>query len=204
MRSPGRQSPGGELTPSAVIARNLTREIEIFIPLSLLAALGFEGNLWQNLSLLGWFLAISSVPLWNREGLRAGDLIGGTMVIALPKRRLLMDLTLNRPGEKPRRYTFRPEHLAIYGNLELQVLEEFLRRPSTAQTDKLLAEIAGKIGRKINWGQAIPEREARQFLTDFYAAERAELERGQLFGRHRADKNSGPSGKSQPAAGQPK
>jgi hypothetical protein len=34
----------------------------------------------------------------------------------------------------------------------------------------------------------VEERETRRFLTEFYAAERAALEREQLFGRGRADK----------------
>jgi len=183
---------GGELSPSAVIARNLTREVELFIPLKLFMTLGFQDDVVQGLAFLGWLLVIASLPLWNRGGLRAGDLIAGTQVIAMPKRRLLKDLTLDKIDEAAHYYAFTPEQLAVYGALELQVLEEFLRRPPTVHTQKLLTEVARKICHKIGWDKPLPETEMRRFLTDFYAAERAELERGQLFGRHKADKNSGP------------
>jgi len=54
--------------------------------------------------------------------------------------------------------------------LELQVLEEFLRRRPGPETGRLLAGIVEKIKREISW-------------TDFYTAERAVLERGGLFGQ---------------------
>jgi Predicted membrane protein/domain len=188
---------GGELTPSAVIARNLTREVEFFLPVSLFLSLGIGEGFWTQLALFGWVLAIASLPLWGRDHLRAGDLIGGTQVIAMPKRLLLADLT--RHGQQVTfnkrladaagaAYTFSHEQLAIYGAFELQVLEEFLRRPATGQTDKLLYDVSVKIRRKIGWNEEIPFADIRKFLTDFYAAERAELERDKLYGRLRADK----------------
>ena len=191
---------GGELSPSAIIARNLTREVEIFLPFGLFMSLDANHPAWGQLVTLGWLLALTAVPFFNREHLRAGDLIAGTQVIAMPKRALLSDLT-----EQPRwisaahmksmentarvnSYVFTHEQLAIYGNLELQVLEEILRRPANATNDLLLVEVCGKICRKIGWEEPIPPENARSFLNDFYAAERADLERGQLFGRIRADK----------------
>jgi uncharacterized RDD family membrane protein YckC len=188
---------GGELKPSAVVARNLTREVEIFLPLGLFLGLNPElGDIGQ-LAALGWALALTALPFFNREHLRAGDLIGGTQVVAMPKRVLLGDLTEQprlswRPGAavSPKTYAFTYEQLAIYGNLELQVLEEMLRRPANAENDRLLAEVCGKICRKIGWYEPVPLADTRRFLNDFYAAERAELERGQLFGRVRADKTA--------------
>ena len=195
---------GGELTPSAIIARNLTREVEMVIPISLFFSLDASHPAWGQLATLAWLLALTSVPFFNREHLRAGDLIAGTQVIAMPKRALLSDLT-----EQPRwisaadikntenvkrvkSYAFTHEQLAIYGNLELQVLEEILRRPANASNDLMLVEVCGKICRKIDWKEPVPPENARSFLNDFYTAERANLERGQLFGRIRADKNSAP------------
>ena len=187
---------GGELTPSAVIARNLTREVEIFLPLSLFFSLDADQSLWQQFSLLGWVLSLACLPLFNRGHLRAGDLIGGTQVIAMPKRLLLGDLadasqaptaTHTSVAED---YVFTHEQLAIYGVFELQVLEEFLRRPLSVETDKTLVEVCAKICRKIGWKDAIAPNDIRRFLTSFYTAERADLERGQLFGRHRDDKTS--------------
>lgn len=181
---------GGELTPGAVIARNLTREVEIFMPLVLMATVSFGGG-WLNLALLGWVLGLAVLPMLNKDHLRAGDIIAGTQVIAMPKRVLLGDLTLGTPEERSEAgggYAFTAEQLALYGVFELQVLEDFLRRPPKAETEQMLAAICRKICAKIGWREPVPSAEVRRFLTDFYAAERAELERGQLFGRTRADK----------------
>lgn len=211
---------GGELTPGAVIARNITREVEIFLPITLLFSMPEGSGLWAHLAGLGWVLILSCLPLFNREHLRAGDLIGGTMVIAMPKRALLGDLTMKRPltaspvnaynvnpnatvaePEPPKGYVFTTDQLAIYGAFELQVLEEFLRRPPVPENEKLLQEVCGKICKKINWTEPIAPRDVRRFLNDFYTAERAELERGQLFGQLREDKTAG---KQPPKTDQPK
>lgn len=228
---------GGELTPAAVIARNLTREVEFFLPLTLLFTLSPDGTVWRHLTALGWVMIIATLPLWNSGRLRAGDLIGGTQVIAMPQRVLLADLSLEAaaaraagtvslagaaaPGPRPvtvedlrpaahtlqaqaetsvppgtagpgeDAFAFSHEQLAKYGAFELQVLEEFLRRPPSSGTQKLLEEVCRKICNKIGWeGGEIPPGRVRRFLTDFYTAERADLERGQLFGRLREDKNA--------------
>jgi hypothetical protein len=189
---------GGELSPSAVVARNLTREVEFFLPLGLFLSLDADFGAWGQLASLGWALALTAVPFFNLEHLRAGDLIGGTQVIAMPKRALLDDLTeqprLSRRTSAASRknYIFTYEQLAIYGNFELQVLEEILRRPANAENDRLLAEVCGKICRKIGWEEPVQPKDTRRFLNDFYAAERADLERGQLYGRVRADKTAAP------------
>ena len=196
-RTPGKRicrlrvisSSGGELAPSAVIARNLTREVEIFLPVSLFFSLG-SGSGWQGFALLGWSLAITSLPLFNEKHLRAGDLIGGTQVIAMPKRALLADIAAPPAKTDTRMFSFTPEQLAIYGRFELQVLEEILRRPPTRETQELLATVCEKIRRKIKWDDPVAATDARRFLTEFYTAERADLERGQLFGRYRADKDA--------------
>lgn len=183
---------GGELTPAAVIARNLTREVEFFLPLGVLLGLGVGGSsgLAQLFSLI-WLLLIAALPLFNREHLRAGDLIGGTQVIAMPRQVLRDDLSdeQNKRADADRIYHFTHEQLAVYGTFELQVLEEFLRRPVSVETGKLLTDVCQKICAKIAWDKPVPPEEIRRFLTDFYTAERNELERGQLFGRTKADKN---------------
>ncbi len=66
-----------------------------------------------------------------------------------------------------------------------------MRRPENAETWRIHREIAEKIIRRIGWKGTMEAAAAKDFLQAFYAAERAELERGQLFGRYRADKNSG-------------
>ena len=174
---------GGPLTPSAVIARNLTREVEMFLPIGLLLSLGGGG--FETLAYLAWTGLLTAMPLFNRDRMRGGDFIAGTIVIALPRRALLADLV-----DGHTRYGFSSEQLAAYGAFELQVLEELLRRPRSPQTVTLLAEVCGKICARIAWPAPVPAHEVVSFLTEFYTAERAFLERERLYGRHREDKNS--------------
>jgi uncharacterized RDD family membrane protein YckC len=173
---------GGPLRPAAVVARNLTREIEMFLPLSLLSAPGGEGG-WGRLATFLWLLLFSLLPLFNRERLRAGDLIGGTLVVALPRRMLLADLV-----EEGLAYAFSERQLGAYGAFELQILEELLRRPEGPDTVRARRDVADRICRRIGWTAPVPDAEVARFLRDFYAAERAWLERERLFGRVHADK----------------
>lgn len=182
---------GGELTPQTVVARNLTREVEVFMPITMLFAAGLIISSMEYILIFGWVIGILCIPLFTRDCLRAGDLIAGTMVIAMPKRALLGDLTTVKAAkETDAHYTFTHVQLAIYGTFELQVLEEFLRRPPLPENQRLLEEVCVKICNKINWPDPVPREEVRRFLYDFYTAERANLERGQLFGKVKADKNT--------------
>ncbi|WP_454813706.1 RDD family protein [Labrys neptuniae] len=192
---------GGALTPTAVVARNLTREVEFFLPLQLFfmwIGASNSGESWQALSMLGWVVLLAALPFFNRDHLRAGDLIGGTLVIALPKRALALDLTQGA-AKVAARYSFTSAQLQAYGAYELQVLEEILRRPGGTETWRIHREIAEKIIRRIGWQGTFEPNAATDFLQAFYAAERAELERGQLFGRYRDDKNSGTRKVGEPA-----
>ncbi|MCL2713418.1 MAG: RDD family protein [Alphaproteobacteria bacterium] len=170
---------GGALLPGAVVARNLTREVETFMPI-------FAVLLSGSLLYVAWMLVITLLPLFNRDRLRGGDLIAGTMVIALPRRKLSGELAESRQA-----YQFKPRQLQIYGAFELQVLEELLRRPRLADSERALADVASRICQKIGWTEELSPSQVRGFLEAFYTAERAELERGKLFGRLRADKNDG-------------
>ena len=174
---------GGPLLPGAVIARNLTREIEYFLPVGLLSAGAARGAPWLALCLGLWFLLFTLLPLFNRQRLRAGDLIAGTMVVVLPRRLLLDDL-----AEHQARFVFAERQLRSYGAFELQVLEELLRRAAGKDAARLRREVTDKICRKIAWTEPVPDAEVEQFLRDFYAAERAFLEREQLYGRPKASK----------------
>ncbi|MGA2042294.1 MAG: RDD family protein [Roseiarcus sp.] len=173
---------GGPLTAGAVIARNLTREVEVFLPLGVILA-GAAGGA-ANVVLGVWLLLLTAMPLFNRDRMRGGDLIAGTIVIALPKRLLLADLAEARAA-----YAFTSAQLAAYGAFELQVLEELLRKPRTHESVQALEDVSARIRRRIGWSGPPPQRTV-EFLTEFYAAERAYLEREQLYGRARADKNA--------------
>jgi uncharacterized RDD family membrane protein YckC len=179
---------GGPLLPSAVVARNLTREIEMFIPLGVLLTWGSTANGsvdWESLAIALWLLFFTALPFINRDRMRGGDLIAGTMVIALPKRVLLSDLV-----ERAVRFSFTEQQLRAYGAFELQVLEELLRHPDTLDSALVLNEVCNKICHRIGWSTPIAPADVVPFLREFYTAERAFLEREQLYGKARADKHS--------------
>jgi uncharacterized RDD family membrane protein YckC len=182
---------GGPLLPTAVIARNLTREVEMFLPLGILMAGGREaggGVDWEQLSLAIWMLFFALLPAINRDRMRGGDLIAGTVVIALPKRALSSDLV-----ESTLQFFFTDQQLRAYGAFELQVLEELLRRPDSPESQRVLNDVCDKICRRIIWTAPVPPHQVARFLRDFYTAERAFLEREQLYGKGRADKHAQPS-----------
>jgi uncharacterized RDD family membrane protein YckC len=176
---------GGPLMATAVIARNLTREVEMFLPLGILIT-GGAGN-WEQLSLASWMLFFAALPAINRERMRGGDLIAGTTVIALPKRALSSDLVEARV-----QFSFTEQQLRAYGAFELQVLEELLRRPDSVDGTRVLNDVCDKICHRIVWTTPIPPDQVTLFLRDFYTAERAFLEREQLYGKGRADKHAQP------------
>ena len=176
---------GGPLLQNAVITRNLLRTLEAFLPLGTLLSIGGAGGgVWGRLALALWLLLFALLPLFNRDRLRGGDLLAGTIVIALPRRRLLADLVEVLPVAD-----FTHRQLSAYGAFELQILEELLRRPESVETAQLRREVCQRICRKIEWPAPVPESEIGDFLRRFYTAERAFLEREQLYGRLREDKD---------------
>ena len=174
---------GGPLRPDAVVARNLMREIEVFVPLSFLATPQLTGDAAIAQALL--------MPFFNRDRLRLGDLVGGTMVIAVPRAALASDIAGTPPSGAAKaaaRYGFSDAQLEIYGIYELQTLEGVLRRtdPQSATTRQ---EIARRIQARIGWEGEAPASDADRFLEGFYIAQRARLERKLLFGVRRKDKH---------------
>jgi uncharacterized RDD family membrane protein YckC len=186
---------GGALTSDAVIARNLMREVEVFLPITLiLVGMATEMHGLLQLAMLGWMLILTFMPLFNRDRLRVGDMVGGTWVIVAPKAALLPDLAeasgqQPQTGQPPARYQFSTEQLDAYGIYELQTLEQVLRQqgPNAASVRE---EVARRIQRKINW-QAPPglSVDALAFLQAFYTAQRGRLEAQVLFGKRRKDKH---------------
>lgn len=176
---------GGPLTSGAVVARNLSREVETFFPLAMVAsAASWTASPWEVFPLAAWLLLTTSFPLLNKDNMRAGDLLGGTVVIAVPQRVLLDDLAVTRGT-----FRFSVDQLQRYGILELHVLEDVLRRPESLHNDRLLGDIALKIQRRISWHSQVAPRDTRAFLSDFYTAQRAFLERRKHLGDERADKH---------------
>jgi uncharacterized RDD family membrane protein YckC len=173
---------GGPLLPSAVITRNITREVETFMPLTALLTARLVGG-WDTMATLLWLIVLAGVPYFTRNRTRVGDLLAGTVVVTVPKRVLAPDLI-----GAPAMFAFTDQQLRAYGAFEVQVLEEVLRRPDTAETAALVADICTRICQRIDWPGTVPADQSRRFLTAFYAAQRAHLEREQLFGRARETK----------------
>jgi len=180
---------GGRLKVEAVIARNLIRDVEIFLPLVMLSG-AQEGDMGlAGIAAAAWFLVFMLFPCFNRDNLRAGDIIAGTWVLEAPRHKLAEALSVGE-GARGRStvtgadYRFGEEELAVYGEYELQTLERILRdnRPET------LVAVAETIRNKIGWtgGQG----DERAFLEAFYAQLRARLERGMRFGKRKADKHA--------------
>jgi uncharacterized RDD family membrane protein YckC len=196
---------GGPLRPSSIVVRNLMRELEVFVPLSLLmvpVSAGQEAVV--RLLLVIWTGIFVLMPLFNRQGLRVGDMVGGTLVVAAPKAALLPDLvdnasaaagpTLTAEAPAPQsRYSFTAAQLEFYGIYELQTLEAVLRR-NDAHAATTRREIAERIRKKIAWSDETGGWDMRydgaiiEFLQGFYVAQRAHLEHKMLFGKRRADK----------------
>jgi uncharacterized RDD family membrane protein YckC len=181
------EARGGPLTAEAIIARNLTRELELFLPVAALfapEALFPGAPAWSRLAATGWMLVFGFLPLFNKDRLRVGDLVAGTVVVRTPDVVLLEDLAAARAREA---LGFTDEQLDVYGVYELQVLEDVLRRRGQAGHQDAIRTIAAKVREKIRWSGEPVEDE--RFLDAFYAALRARLERRLLFGKRRADKH---------------
>ncbi len=174
---------GGRLTGGAILARNLMREVEIFLPLIFLITAQAQGfsNRWLGLFGFGWTAIFMFMPLFNRDRLRAGDLLAGTWVVENERPKIAPDLLAANDGAAIDAYAFTPDELAAYGQFEVQRLEEVLHRndPDTLTT------VAGVIRRKIGRRD---DGDDRAFLDAYYAAARLHLERRLLFGQRKRDK----------------
>lgn len=173
---------GARLTGGAVIARNAMREIEVFLPLSFLAAQAAEGaaDAFLTIFALGWSGIFLLFPLFNRDRLRVGDLVAGTWVVQAIGMRLARDVA--SPVERHRRQ-FSDAALLLYGEFELQTLEEVLRNGKDDAVGTVAAMIRDKAG-------IANDGRDREFLEDYYVALCVRLEGGALLGRRRADKHS--------------
>lgn len=180
---------GGRLTAEAIIARNLIRDIELFMPLVFLmvAPTGEAGA--AGVAGAAWFLLFMAFPFFNKDAMRAGDVIAGTWVVEAPRIKLAELITTrdNAQGGSMltgTRYEFGEAELGIYGEHELQTLERVLRGGST----EAIIAVHETICRKIGWEPGAGDE--RAFLEAFYAQLRARLEGEMRFGRRKKDKFS--------------
>jgi uncharacterized RDD family membrane protein YckC len=174
---------GAALTTDAVVARNAMRELELYMPLVFLIWQGEDGGDLMWLAGVVWCGIFVLMPFFNRDRLRAGDLIAGTWVLKAPKQVLLPDLTGERPAIADAIFAFTPAHLDAYGVKELQVLETVLRQAEP----KSIAAVAEQIRTKIAWTPRTNEDDL-EFLKAYYASLRRRLEQRLLFGKRKRDK----------------
>lgn len=171
---------GGRLTADAVVARNLIRELELFLPLMMLGVGAAEDMVsgWIMLAGVAWSLTLSLFLLFNRDRMRMGDLIAGTWVVMAHRVKLDADIASGAAGEA---MAFSEAELAVYGIFELQELERVLR----GRDPRAMREVADAIRAKI--GRPVAE-EDDVFLLSYYGQLKARLERKLLFGKRREDK----------------
>jgi hypothetical protein len=132
---------------------------------------------------LSWSGIFLFFPLFNRDRLRIGDMIAGTWVVCSGVTKLGADLVA--PVER-QRMVFPDAALDLYGVYELQTLEDVLR----GGREDAIATVAWSIRNKAG----LPD-DGRdyEFLSDYYAALCARLERGLMVGRRRENKYAGAS-----------
>lgn len=170
---------GGRLTADAVVARNLIRELELFLPLTMMSVGAAEDMVsgWTVIVGVIWSLTLSLFLLFNRDRMRMGDLIAGTWVVMAQRAKLDRDIA-TESGDAIR---FTDAELAVYGIYELQELERVLRVRDARAMREVADTIRGKIGRPV-------AEEDDVFLHSYYRQLKARLERGLLFGKRREDK----------------
>lgn len=175
------------LTTEAVIARNIVRDIELFMPAVFIGGAISAGSDTELAGWAGaiWFAIFVLFPFFNRDALRCGDVIAGTWVVEAPRRRLGEALSVAAPAAEPvQGFIFTPAELAIYGEFELQTLERVLREGRREALD----DVADAISRKI--GRPHPYNAERAFLEAYYLQLRGNLEQGLRLGRRKADKHA--------------
>jgi uncharacterized RDD family membrane protein YckC len=177
---------GARLTADAIFVRNAMRELEVYLPATFLVARGSGVDAWIILMGMVWCGVFVLMPLFNRDKLRAGDILAGTWVLKAPRRKLAPDMAV-KANAAAKDIVFTQRELDAYGVKELQVLEDVLRRYEPRTLAAVAQRIRAKIGR-----DADPRFSDGAFLDAYYVALRGRLEHRLLFGRRRKDKFDAP------------
>lgn len=181
---------GGRLRVDMVIARNLLRDIELFLPIVFLLSASGGGDMGAaGFAATAWFLIFALFPFFNKDRLRAGDIIAGSWVLETPRRKLEQVMSVAEASGgvvKPVLATLRFDdtELAAYGEYELQTLERALRENRKEALVAVRDAICLKIGR-----EALDD-DPRAFLEAYYTQLRALLESNMRMGQRKADKHS--------------
>tara|TARA_R110002072_G_scaffold4174_6_gene29564 strand:- start:14428 stop:15324 length:897 start_codon:yes stop_codon:yes gene_type:complete len=194
------RADGGPLTMEILLARNLTRDVEFFVPFVVLIApqmLFADHEGLVRLAASMWVLVPLAVPFWHPQNQRLGDLLAGTQVIVAPPVAMLRDLADADSSNAKNahstaamaRFTFANSQLEIYGEHELKVLEDLLRKSAALGAKKAQRAAAKSIAKRIGFAdvRAIDLYE-KEFLQAFYAAQRGHLEQQMLLGKRRLQK----------------
>ncbi len=180
---------GRGLSTHAIVMRNLMKEVEVFMPGTMILVASQMGTVWQAMLAL-WIFILLAVPLLNKHRQRIGDVLAHTVVVEEPRPVLLDDLA---EAVATDRFVFTEDHLSHYGRFELQTLERFLRSHPLGEVAKTAQEaivaLAAQIRKKIGYEDPVPDNDALHFLHAFYRAQRAYLERKKLYGDVREDKH---------------
>ena len=179
---------GGRLTTEMVLARNLLRDVELTLPVAALFSL--VGGGIAEWAAMAWLAVFALFPLFNRDRLRAGDLVAGSWVVEAPRLNLAAALSTGETATSGTSqttgasYKFGEAELAIYGEYELQTLERVLRENRA----EAMAAVQDAICRKIGWSTGSGDE--RAFLEAYYTQLRARLESGMRMGQRKADKHT--------------
>jgi uncharacterized RDD family membrane protein YckC len=177
---------GGRLTPASLFIRNALREVELYLPVTLIFMSSSLGG-WVGWLAFGWAMVLILLPLFNKQQARLGDFLGGTRVVRMPKVKLGYDL-VDREVDVATGLIFSKEQLGLYGEKELALLEQVLRE----RRHDTMRAVADKIKARIGWKE--PSNAAymasdEHFLRAYYGALRAYLEGKMLLGKRRKDKH---------------
>ncbi|MER0239275.1 RDD family protein [Fulvimarina sp. MAC8] len=181
---------GFGLSTHQIVVRNLTKEVEVFLPIGyLIGGAGDSG--WTLLLMFVWVAIVFVVPARNRFNQRIGDIAAGTAVIVDPRPMLLPDIAREVGATARERFVFTSAQLDLYGAYELQVLERLLRGDGVVKGRKendAMTKVGARIRAKIGYDETVPPEEEREFLESFYVAQRSYLEQKKLMGDARTDK----------------
>ncbi|MEM9068393.1 MAG: RDD family protein [Myxococcota bacterium] len=184
---------GSGLSTDAVVARNLMRDLELFVPAAILSnpdQVFGRAPWWLLLPTSLWLFLMVLMPIISRERTRLGDLVGGTLVVRIPIAELQRDEAA-RTSLVPHAdvLTFTLAQLDVYGERELETLAELIRKADAYKaTQEDLQVVAVTIAQKIGFGGPLPHQDPGRFLRTFYKQQRAHLEKKLLFGKRKASK----------------
>jgi uncharacterized RDD family membrane protein YckC len=181
---------GAQLRLDAIVARNVMRDLEVLLPIMLIAApeqVTGRAPWWLSYPAIAWILVVALLPFLTAERTRAGDLVAGTVVVRVPRSELLRD---EARGTRKAPIRFTREQLSFYGEHELETLATLLRSIETGRADEEdLRVVAETIARRIRFEGSEPARRPATFLRAFYRDQRTELERHLVLGKRIADKH---------------